>query len=241
MDMSLATLPWHPPLYVTAAILLTLAFPLVAIRPLRRVGSSHWQAGPLLIALPLVGNAALSYLLLRRVIRGLAVIGHPSPAAAAAGVGEALIPLRIGATASVVTAAIGFVILWRGARVAQKQAAKRSLRGSIFALLTTCIMALAGVFVASSAVFHCSSAQFVFIYYLISAAAAICATLVLAIVVQLFTLSRCASARSPEQDGAHPAMPLISLGVAGGIATIITILTWLVQARCLHLAMYGAA
>jgi hypothetical protein len=239
MDMRFKNMTSCPPLYVAAAVLLTLVFPLLAIRPLRRVGRSHWQVGPLLVALPIVGNAAVSYLLLRQVIIRLAVIGHPSSYAAAEGVGGAQRPLLMGATASVVTAAIGLIVLWRGARIGQEHVAERSLlRGSICAVLTMCLVVVAGVFMESFALIH-SSVQLVLNYYLLSAASAICALVVLAIVVQLVALSRGTSARSPAPSGVFTPRPVPSLAVAGGMGAIIAIVTWLVQARYFHIAMRG--
>jgi hypothetical protein len=138
-----------------------------------------------------------------------------------------------------VTAAIGLIVLWRGARIGQEHVAERSLlRGSICAVLTMCLVAVAGVFMESFALIH-SSVQLVLNYYLLSAASAICALVVLAIVVQLVALSRGTSARSPAPGGVFTPRPVPSLAVAGGMAAIIAIVTWLVQARYFHIAMRG--
>jgi hypothetical protein len=239
MDMSISSVDYvTPPLYLTLTLLATLLCPFFAYRPLRRYGRSHWLVPALLVSIPVVLNALVSYLQLSHVVLGMAVRGSSSPGAVAAGVAEVLIQLLIGAIAAVLVSVIGFVLYFRGALVPKSQSALTSpLRRSMTVTLILSLLSAIGVFVGAHEVGLGSSARLVTEYRSLFGAAILCAAIVVAIVCELFWLSRGVATSLPALIDTRGTV--VALVAAGLSAAVIATIAWVLQARYGHMAMYG--
>ncbi|MET0556243.1 MAG: hypothetical protein ABW221_24595, partial [Vicinamibacteria bacterium] len=114
---------------------------IVGARFLRR-GAARFWIGPAVVALvllPGVVSVALSALLFRDVLRGIAIVG-PNSAAVAAGSVEAALPVAVGFTCVALLGALGLLLVAAGSARADDQAASG---GGTVALLVAPVGVLA--------------------------------------------------------------------------------------------------
>ena len=104
---------------------------MVGARFLRRGAARFWM-GPAIVALvllPGVVSVALSALLFQDVLRGIAIVGRPNPAALAAGSVESALPVAAGFVCVALLSALGLLLVAAGSARADDPAA--SARGVV--------------------------------------------------------------------------------------------------------------
>jgi hypothetical protein len=212
--------------------LLTLLYPLLGIGLLRRASRSAYSTAPLIAALPVLGNAILSYLTLQRVIIHVSIASQTSVVARAASVGQAQGQLLLGAAVSVVTAVLGIAFV-AGTRRSESTGLPLVRSGrSASVILALMILAVVSELVAAELVLELPLNHLVAVYYGLLVAAVVCAMLLAAGIVAI-TFGRSAALKLPSR---HPLVPLLAFAAFG---TAVAVSAWAIQSHCFHLAMYG--
>ena len=223
MDMSLSNIG-HPPLYVALVYLLTLLYPLLGTGLLRRASRSAYSTAPLIAALPVVGNAILSYLTLQRVIVHIAIARQPSLVARAMGVGEAQGPILLGAAVSVVTAVIGIAFVLRARRSESTGLPLVRSARSVSVILMLIILVVVSELGAAELVLEVPMKHLIAVHYGLIVAAVVSAMLLAAGVLAI-SFSRSAALNLPSR---HPLVPLLGFAAFG---TAVAICAWAIESH----------